>query len=314
MGKNILIAGGAGFIGSHLCDFFIEKGHYVICVDNLITGSKNNVSHLLGNKNFKFIRHDITDSLPIKGNLNYVLNFASPASPKDYLKYPIETLRTGSLGTENLLKLAKKKNAVFLLASTSEVYGDPLVHPQKESYWGNVNAIGPRAVYDEAKRYAEAVTFAYHRYYSVNVRVIRIFNTFGPRMQINDGRVVPTFIGQALAGKPLTIFGDGSQTRSFCYVSDLVEGIYRMMCSSELGPVNLGNPSEMTILEFARIIKKFIGSNNKVMFRSLPQNDPKMRKPDISKAKKILSWQPKVSIEDGILKTVKWFKGHIGQI
>lgn len=307
-GKNILIAGGAGFLGSHLCDFFIKKGYYVICVDNFITGTKDNISHLLSNKNFKFIEHDITDYLNVKEGLDYVLNFASPASPVYYLKYPIETLRVGSLGTENTLQLALKKNAVYLLASTSEIYGDPLIHPQKETYWGNVNSTGPRAVYDEAKRYAEAVTFAYHRYYNVDIKVIRIFNTFGPRMQIDDGRVVPAFIDQALKGKSLTIFGKGSQTRSFCYVSDLVEGIYKMMCSKETGPVNLGNPREMTVLEFANIIKKFTGSKSKIIFHPLPQDDPKMRKPDITKAKKILKWGPKVSMEDGILKTIDWFK------
>ncbi|MFH1287593.1 MAG: UDP-glucuronic acid decarboxylase family protein [bacterium] len=306
--KNILITGGAGFLGSHLCDFFIKKGYYVICVDNFITGIKDNISHLLGNKNFKFIRHDITNSLSIKEDLDYVLNFASPASPINYLKYPIETLRAGSLGTENVLELAKKKKAVFLLASTSEVYGDPLIHPQSESYWGNVNSIGPRAVYDEAKRYAEAITFAYHRYYNVDIRVIRIFNTFGPRMRTDDGRVVPTFIGQALEGKSLTIFGDGSQTRSFCYVSDLIAGIYKMLCSKELGPVNLGNPNEMTVLKFAKIIKKITGSNGKIIFHPLPQDDPKMRRPDITKAGKILNWQPKVSMEDGLFKTISYFK------
>lgn len=306
--KNILVAGGAGFLGSHLCDFFVKKGYYVICVDNFITGTRDNISHLLGNKDFRFIKHDITNPLSIKEDLGYVLNFASPASPMDYLKYPIETLMVGSIGTQNMLELARKKKAVFMLASTSEVYGDPLVHPQKETYWGNVNSIGRRAVYDEAKRYAEAITFAYYRYYDVDIRVIRIFNTFGPRMQLGDGRVVPAFIGQALKGKHLTIFGDGSQTRSFCYVSDMVDGIYKMMCSKELGPVNLGNPNEMTVLEFAEVIKKITGSNSKIVFRPLPQDDPKVRRPDISEAKKVLNWQPKVSIEDGLLKTVKWFE------
>ncbi|MDD5773345.1 MAG: SDR family oxidoreductase [bacterium] len=310
--KNILIAGGAGFIGSHLCDFFIKKGYYVICVDNFITGTKDNIYHLLNNKNFKFIEHDITDYLNVKEDLDYVLNFASPASPVYYLKYPIETLRVGSLGTENTLQLALKKNAVFFLASTSEIYGDPLMHPQKETYWGNVNSIGPRAVYDEAKRYAEAITFAYHRYYNVDIRVIRIFNTFGPRMQIDDGRIVPTFIDQALKGKSLTIFGNGKQTRSFCYVSDLVDGIYKMMRSREIGPVNLGNPYELTVLEFANIIKVFTGSKSKIIFYPLPQDDPKMRKPDITKAKKILKWSPKVSMKDGISRTVNWFKEQGG--
>ena len=306
--KNILIAGGAGFAGSHLCDFFIKKGYYVICVDNFITGTKDNIFHLLNNKNFKFIKHDIINYLSVKEDLDYVLNFASPASPIYYLKYPIETLRVGSLGTENTLKLAQKKKAVYLLASTSEVYGDPLIHPQKETYWGNVNPIGPRAVYDEAKRYAEAITFAYNRYYNVDIRVIRIFNTFGPRMKIDDGRIVPTFINQALKEKSLTVFGKGNQTRSFCYVSDLIDGIYKMMRSKEKGPVNLGNPIEMTVLEFANVIKKFTGSKSKIIFHPLPQDDPKMREPDITKAKKILKWKPKVSIEDGISKTIKWFK------
>ncbi|MEW6088278.1 MAG: UDP-glucuronic acid decarboxylase family protein [bacterium] len=308
--KNILIAGGAGFLGSHLCDFFIKKGYYVICVDNFITGNKDNISRLLKHKNFEFIKHDITKPLSIRKNLDYVLNFASPASPVYYLKYPIKTLETGSLGTQNMLKLAQKKKAVFFLASTSEVYGDPLIHPQKETYWGNVNPTGPRAVYDEAKRYAEAITFAYNRYYNVDIRVIRIFNTFGPRMQIDDGRVVPAFIYQALKGNPITIFGNGNQTRSFCYVSDLIEGIYKMMCSKEIGPVNLGNPHEVTVLEFAKMIKKITKSKSDIISYPLPQDDPKMRKPDITKAEKVLKWKPKISMEDGIFETIKWFKKY----
>lgn len=311
MKKNILIAGGAGFLGSHLCDFFIEKGYYVICVDNFITGTKDNISHLLRNKKFKFIKYDITNYLDIKEDLDYILNFASPASPKDYIKYPIETLRVGSLGTENLLKLAKKKKAVFLLASTSEVYGDPLVHPQKENYCGNVNPIGPRAVYDEAKRYAEAITFAYHRYYKLNIRIIRIFNAYGPRMKFDDGRVIPNFINHALKGAPIKIYGSGKQIRSFCYVSDLVEGIYRLMKSKEKEPVNLGNTREITMMELAILIKELTESKSKIIYKALPQDDPKIRQPDIGKAKKILKWKPKISIEEGIYQTIDWCQGMI---
>lgn len=308
MKKNILIAGGAGFLGSHLCDFFIKKGYYVICVDNFITGTKDSISHLLKHKNFKFIKHDIIRPLSVKEDLDYILNFASPASPKDYIKYPVETLRVGSMGTENLLCLAKKKKAVFLLASTSEVYGDPLIHPQSESYWGNVNPIGPRSVYDEAKRYAEAVTFAYHRYYNVDIRIIRIFNTYGPHMRIDDGRVIPNFISQAFKGIPIDIYGSGKQIRSFCYVSDLIKGIDLLLGVNEAEPVNLGNTREITILELAELIKKLTGSKSEIVFKALPQDDPRIRQPDIRKAGRILKWEPVISVEEGIIKTIDWLK------
>ncbi|MBI5416477.1 SDR family oxidoreductase [Candidatus Poribacteria bacterium] len=306
--KRVLITGGAGFLGSHLCDLFIKKGFYVICMDNFITGSPQNIAHLIGHKNFKFIEHNVTDYIYVEGELDYILHFASPASPIDYLEFPIQTLKVGSLGTHKALGLAKAKNAVFLLASTSEVYGDPLIHPQHENYWGNVNPIGPRGVYDEAKRFAEALTFAYHRFHNVSTRIVRIFNTFGPRMRLNDGRVVPNFIQQAQEGKPLTIFGDGNQTRSFCYVYDLIEGIFRLINSLEIEPVNLGNPHEMTIKEFAENIKRLTKSKSRIVYKKLPLDDPKIRQPDITKAKKILKWEPKISLEEGLIETIEWFR------
>ncbi|MCX7715840.1 MAG: SDR family oxidoreductase [Endomicrobia bacterium] len=305
---RVVITGGAGFIGSHLCDYFIRKGHYVICVDNFITGSIKKIEHLFGNEKFLFIKHDVTNYIHIVGKVDAVLHFASPASPEDYLKYPIQTLKVGALGTHKALGLAKEKKAIFMLASTSEVYGDPLVSPQKESYWGNVNPIGPRGVYDEAKRFAEAMTMAYHRYHKLPVRIVRIFNTYGPRMRLNDGRVVPNFIYQALKNKPITVYGDGSQTRSFCYISDLVEGIYKLLMKNIPEPVNLGNPQEMKIIDFAKLIKKLIGSKSKIVFKPLPEDDPHQRKPDITKAKKLLGWQPKVSLEEGIKLTIEYFR------
>ena len=302
-----IVTGGAGFIGSHLCERLISEGHEVIALDNLITGSIKNIQHIKSTK-FEFIEHNICDALHLNGKIDYILHFASPASPIDYLEHPIPTLKVGSLGTHKAIGLAKEKNAIFMLASTSEVYGDPLVHPQKETYWGNVNPIGPRGVYDEAKRFAEAMTMAYHRFHSLDTRIIRIFNTFGPRMRLNDGRVVPNFMVQALTGKPLTVYGDGSQTRSFCYVSDLVEGINRLMHTSYHLPVNLGNPAEMTILEFARKIKSLTGCPGDITFNPLPVDDPKQRKPDISLAKEKLNWEPKVSLDEGLARTIEWFK------
>lgn len=306
--KKILITGGAGFIGSHLCDFLLEKGYQVICVDNLITGDKKNIAHHLKNKNFKFIQHDVSRPLKISDKINYILHFASPASPVDYLNFPIQTLKVGALGTHNMLGLAKLKKSRFILASTSEVYGDPLISPQKEDYWGNVNPIGLRGVYDEAKRFAEAITMAYFRYHKVNTGIVRIFNTYGPRMRLNDGRVVPNFISQALKNKPLSIFGDGSQTRSFCYVEDLIKGIFVLMLSKEHTPINIGNPQELTVKEFASITHKLVGSKHKIVYRPLPQDDPKQRKPDISKANKILKWQPKISLEHGLALTIAYFR------
>ncbi len=305
--SRILITGGAGFIGSHLCDYLLSKGHQVICMDNFITGDIKNIEHIRDEK-FLFVKHDVTNYIYVEGKLDYILHFASPASPIDYLNHPIQTLKVGSLGTHKALGLAKEKNAVFVLASTSEVYGDPLVHPQKENYWGNVNPIGPRGVYDEAKRFAEAITMAYHTYHGLKTRIVRIFNTFGPRMRINDGRAVPTFISQALNGEDITVFGDGSQTRSFCYVSDLVEGIYRLMMSDESEPVNIGNPNEMTVLQLAERILKKTGNKSKIVFKPLPVDDPKQRRPDISKAKKLLKWEPIVSLEDGLDRTIEYFK------
>ncbi len=307
--KTALVTGGAGFLGSHLCDAFIKKGFKVICIDNFITGSKKNITHLLKDKNFKFIKHDISKDLQIKEPLDYILHFASPASPVDYLNFPIQTLKVGSLGTHNALGLAKKKKARFLLASTSEVYGDPLEHPQKETYWGNVNPIGPRGVYDEAKRFAEAITLAYHNQHKVDTRIVRIFNTYGPRMRINDGRVVPNFIYQALHGKPLTIFGDGSQTRSFCFMNDLIDGILKLLFSKESQPVNIGNPREFTIKEFANIVKKATKTKSKIVYKPLPKDDPKQRRPDITKARSKLKWQPKVPLEKGLTETIRWFEG-----
>lgn len=306
--KTAVVTGGAGFLGSHLCDRLINEGMRVICIDNLITGDIENISHLFGNDNFLFIKHDVTNFIHVPGKVDYILHFASPASPIDYLQLPIQTLKVGSLGTHKALGLAKEKNAVFLLASTSEVYGDPLEHPQSENYWGNVNPVGPRGVYDEAKRFAESLTMAYHRYHGVPTRIVRIFNTFGPRMRINDGRALPAFISQALKNEPITIFGDGNQTRSFCYVDDLIEGIYRLLLSNEVYPVNIGNPEEITIKQFAEEIIELTGSKSKLEFHPLPEDDPKVRQPDISKAMKILNWKPKFSRREGILKTLEYFK------
>ncbi len=308
MKKTVLITGGAGFLGSHLCDWFITRGFKVVAVDNLLTGSRKNIAHLAKNKDFKFIRHDIIKPLKVAGQVHYVLHFASPASPVDYLNHPIATMQVGSMGTQNALEIARTKKAVFLVASTSEVYGDPLVHPQKESYWGNVNPNGPRSVYDEAKRYAEAITLAYHRVHKVDVKVLRIFNTYGPRMQLKDGRVVPNFIDQILSGKPLSIYGSGKQTRSFCYVSDLVDGITRLLFSKLTGPVNIGNPREFTIMEFAELIRKFYDPKAKIIFKELPTDDPQQRKPDITLARKELGWEPKIPLEEGIKTTMEWFR------
>jgi len=304
---KILITGGAGFIGSHLCDALLEKGHLVICVDNLLTGDIKNIKHNLMNKRFEFIKHDIVKPLKLSEKLDIVLNFASPASPVDYMNYPLETLDVGSTGVKNMLELAKKKKAKFLLASTSEVYGDPKISPQSEDYLGNVNPIGPRSVYDEAKRFAEAITTAYQREKLVDVRIARIFNTYGPRMQLDDGRVVPNFIKQALTGQSITVYGDGRQTRSFCYVADLVEGIYKLMYTKVSGPVNLGNPKELKISDFASLIIKLTNSRSKIVHKPLPQDDPKQRCPDITKAKKELGWEPKVGLEEGLKKTIEWF-------
>ncbi|MEW5758172.1 MAG: UDP-glucuronic acid decarboxylase family protein [Candidatus Omnitrophota bacterium] len=305
----ILVTGGAGFIGSHLCEFLLAKNHKVICVDNLITGSLDNIKNALNNKRFKFIKHDVSKPINIDKKIDFVLHFASPASPKDYLEHPIQTLKVGSLGTHNALGIAKTKKAKFLLASTSEVYGDPKIHPQNENYYGNVNCVGPRGCYDEAKRFAESITMAYHRVHKVNTRIIRIFNTYGPRMQVDDGRVVPNFISQALKNKPLTIYGKGSQTRSFCYIDDLVEGIYYVMnCNYNL-PINLGNPVEMTVLDFAKSILKLIPeSKSKLKYLPLPQDDPKVRCPNIALAKKLLNWQPKVGLITGLSKTISYFR------
>ncbi len=305
---RIVITGGAGFIGSHLCDYLIEKGHEVICIDNLLTGKEDNIVHLIGNGKFRFIKHNVSDYIYVDGNVDCVLHFASPASPFDYLEFPIQTLKVGSLGTLNSLGLAKSKKARFLLASTSEVYGDPQIHPQREDYWGHVNPVGPRGVYDEAKRFAEAMTMAYHRYHHVDTRIVRIFNTYGPRMRIKDGRSLPNFMCQALSGEDITVFGNGSQTRSFCYVSDLVDGIYRLLLSDEHEPVNMGNPAEITILQLAKEMLALTGSKSKIEFKPLPVDDPKVRQPDISKAKKILGWEPKVSREEGLRKTLVYFK------
>jgi dTDP-glucose 4,6-dehydratase len=305
--KRILITGGAGFLGSHLCDRFIKEEYHVIAMDNLITGTLKNIEHLFHLPNFEFYNCDVSKFVHVPGHLDYILHFASPASPIDYLKIPIQTLKVGSLGTHNLLGLAKEKKARILVASTSEVYGDPLVHPQNEDYWGNVNPIGPRGVYDEAKRFQEAITMAYHRFHGLETRIVRIFNTYGPRMRLNDGRVLPTFIGQALRGEDLSIFGDGSQTRSFCYVDDLVEGIYRLLLSDYPYPVNIGNPDEITIKEFAEEIIKLTGTTQKIVSKPLPQDDPKQRQPDITKAKELLGWEPKISRAEGLKRTYKYF-------
>lgn len=306
--KKVLITGAAGFLGSHLCDRFHNDGHHIIAMDNLITGSLNNIEHLINKNRFEFINHDVSEYISIEGNLDFILHFASPASPIDYLKIPIQTLKVGSLGTHNLLGLAKSKNATILVASTSEVYGDPLVHPQHEDYFGNVNPIGPRGVYDEAKRFQESITMAYHRFHGLDTRIVRIFNTYGPRMRLNDGRVLPAFIGQALRGEDLTIFGDGSQTRSFCYVDDLVEGIVQLLNSNYSLPVNIGNPNEITINDFAKEIIKLTGTSQKIVNKELPQNDPLKRQPNIDKAKSLLNWEPKVQRKEGLELTYHYFK------
>jgi dTDP-glucose 4,6-dehydratase len=306
-----VITGGSGFLGSHLSDRLLAEGHRVIAVDNLITGNTANIEHLAGNQDFKFIRHDVTEYIFIPGKVDYVWHFASPASPIDYLKIPIPTLKVGSLGTHNALGLAREKGAAFILASTSECYGDPLIHPQTEDYWGNVNPIGPRGVYDEAKRFAEAITMAYHRFHGMNTHIVRIFNTYGPRMRLNDGRVVPAFIGQALTGEPMTIFGDGTQTRSFCYVSDLIDGIFRLMMSDFHEPVNIGNPREMTISEFGEEIRKITGTKSKIEYKPLPVDDPKVRQPNIDRARKVLGWEPKVDFDKGIRETIEYFRPRV---
>ncbi len=309
--KTVVITGGAGFLGSHLCDRFIGDGLKVICVDNLITGNLKNIKHLRRNKDFEFIKRDVSKKLHITGRVDYVLHFASPASPIDYLNYPIPTLKVGSLGAHNTLGLAKLKKARYLIASTSEVYGDPEVHPQKETYWGNVNPVGPRGCYDEAKRFAEAITMAYHRYHKIDTRILRIFNTYGPRMRIKDGRVVPNFIYQALHNRSLTVYGRGKQTRSFCYYSDLVEGIVRLLYSRIHSPVNIGNPDEFTILQFAKLVIKAADSKSKITYKPLPMDDPRQRKPDITIAKKHLKWKPKVKLQQGLQETIHWFKENL---
>jgi dTDP-glucose 4,6-dehydratase len=308
MPKRILITGGAGFLGSHLCDRFIKEGYHVIAMDNLITGDLKNIEHLLKLPQFEFAHHDVTKFIHVPGNLDYLLHFASPASPIDYLKIPIQTLKVGAMGTHNCLGLAKDKGARILVASTSEVYGDPLVHPQTEEYWGNVNPVGPRGVYDEAKRYMESITMAYHTFHKVETRIIRIFNTYGPRMRLNDGRALPAFIGQALRGEDMTVFGDGSQTRSFCYVDDLVDGIYRLLLSDYAMPVNIGNPVEISLKDFAEEVLKLTGNTVKITYKPLPVDDPKQRKPDITKAREILGWEPKVERAEGLAKTYEYFK------
>jgi len=312
MAERTVITGGAGFIGSHLCDYFLAGGHEVICVDNLLTGSAENIEHLLGqHERFRFVKHDVTEYIHIGGQVDNVLHFASPASPNDYLRFPIETLKVGALGTHKALGLAKEKGARFLLASTSECYGDPQIHPQPEDYWGHVNPVGPRGVYDEAKRFAEAMTMAYHRTHGLDTRIVRIFNTYGPRMKLNDGRALPTFMVQALRGEPLTVYGDGSQTRSFCYIDDMLEGIWRLLYSDEHEPVNLGNPDEVSILDFAREIIQITGSESKIVFSPLPKDDPHVRQPDISKARRILDWEPRVGRHEGILKALPYFRRRV---
>lgn len=306
--KRILVTGGAGFLGSHLCDRFVKEGYDVIAMDNLITGDMKNIEHLMPLENFEFYHQDVSKYIHIPGKLDYILHFASPASPIDYLKIPIPTLKVGSLGTHNCLGLALAKGARMLIASTSEVYGDPMVHPQNEDYWGNVNPVGPRGVYDEAKRFQEAMTMAYHTFHGVETRIVRIFNTYGPRMRLNDGRALPAFVGQALRGEDITIFGDGSQTRSFCYVDDLIEGIYRLLMSDYAQPVNIGNPDEISILDFAKEIIELTGTEQKIVFQDLPKDDPKQRKPDITRAKEILGWEPKVNRKDGLKITYDYFK------
>lgn len=311
--KRALIAGGAGFLGSHMCDKLIAEGHEVICVDNLITGREENIAHLLEHENFSFIQHDVTQPLNFDGEIDFVLHFASPASPKDYLKYPLETLKAGAFGTYQLLELARQKGAVFLLASSSEVYGDPEVNPQPEEYWGHVNPIGPRSVYDESKRYAEALTMAYHRRYHLDVKIARIFNTYGERMRIDDGRVLPTFMMQALQNKPLTVYGDGTQTRSLCYVSDLIEGLYKLLLFEMTGPINLGNPEEVQIRDLAREIITLTGSRSDIVFEPLPEDDPKVRRPNISKAERLLGWRPMVTRKEGLKRVIPYFKIKISK-
>lgn len=312
--RTAVVTGGAGFLGSHLCDRLLKEGLKVICIDNLLTGSVENISHLFGNEDFQFLKHDVTNYIYVPDRVDYILHFASPASPIDYLKFPIQTLKVGSLGTHKVLGLTKEKKARFLLASTSEVYGDPTIHPQSEDYWGNVNPIGPRGVYDEAKRFAEAITMAYNRFHGVDTRIVRIFNTFGPRMRLDDGRALPSFVGQALRSQDISVFGDGSQTRSFCYVSDLVEGIFKLLMSNEIYPVNIGNPEEITIRQFAEEVIKLTGAKSKLSFYELPEDDPKVRQPDISKAKNILGWEPKVSRSEGLKITIDYFRNVIPPI
>ena len=309
-----VVTGGAGFLGSHLCDRLLLEDFKVICVDNLLTGNMENISHLIGDENFSFIKHDVTNYIYVSGKVDYILHFASPASPIDYLKLPIQTLKVGSLGTHKALGLAKEKKARFLLASTSEVYGDPEIHPQQEDYWGNVNPIGPRGVYDEAKRFAEAITMAYHRYHGLETRIVRIFNTYGPRMRLDDGRALPTFVGQALRGEDITVYGDGSQTRSFCYVSDLVDGIYKLLLSDEVNPVNIGNPDEITIKEFAEEVIKQTDSKSKIVYKPLPEDDPKVRQPNIERAQKILKWNSKIQREEGLKITIDYFINKINKV
>ncbi len=306
-----LVTGGAGFLGSHLCDRLLAEGHSVVAIDNLITGNIENVAHLAGREDFHFIKQDVTEYLFYPGRVDFIFHFASPASPIDYLELPIPTLKVGALGTHKALGLAHAKKATFILASTSEVYGDPLIHPQPETYWGNVNPIGPRGVYDEAKRFAEAIVFAYHRYHGLDTKIVRIFNTYGPRMRLRDGRVVPAFVGQALRKEPLTVFGDGSQTRSFCYVSDLIDGIYRLATSKEHGPINIGNPTEMTVRQFAETIIKITGCQSPIIAKPLPVDDPKQRRPDITLARSLLGWDPKVSLDEGLARTIAFFRDKV---
>ena len=308
---KVLVTGGAGFLGSHLCNRMLAEGYEVIAMDNLITGSLENISHLFGKDGFTFVKHDVTNYTFVEGHLDYILHFASPASPIDYLKIPIQTLKVGAMGTHKILGLAKEKGARVLIASTSEVYGDPLIHPQTEDYWGNVNPVGFRGCYDEAKRFMEALTMAYHRYHGVETRIVRIFNTYGPRMRLDDGRALPAFMGQALRGEDITVFGDGSQTRSFCYVDDLIEGIYRLLLSDEVMPVNVGNPSEISILDFAREVVELTGSKSKIIFEDLPQDDPKVRQPDITRAQEILGWEPQVPRSEGLKRTLAYFKEQL---
>lgn len=308
---RIVVTGAAGFLGSHLSDRLIADGHFVVGLDNLVTGDVRNLAHLAGHERFRFLKHDVTEYIYLDGPVDAILHFASPASPIDYLQIPIQTLKVGALGTHKALGLARAKKARFLLASTSEVYGDPLVHPQPESYWGNVNPVGPRGCYDEAKRFAEAMTIAYRNFHGIDTRIVRIFNTYGPRMRANDGRIVPSLIGQALRGEPLTVFGDGSQTRSFCYVSDLIEGIYRLLLSDQVDPVNVGNPSEMTVLRFAEAIRELTGTTSTIVHKPLPTDDPRQRRPDISRAKAKLGWEPKVDLREGLGRTIDWFRTRI---